>query len=532
MKKTKKTKNTLLKESKKIDSIPLYLKYWKAFFFILIIIVYGQIINFDFVHLDDTKIIIDNHNKISALSNIPETFTTQYGFEQGSPYYRPIILISFIIDSQFSGKGPVFYHLSNILFHFLTVCFLFLLLVELKIKKTISFLLAMIFAIHPVLTNAVAWIAGRNDLLACLFSILSFLYFVRFTAKETKQNYILHILFFLFALLSKEVSLILPLLFLIYIFFYHQVGFKWSYLFKFLLVWSGLIILFQIIKTNVVNEIGNLTYGIPAVINNIQVIPEILFKIFIPLNISVLPTFTITKSIIGALIFLIILLMPFIKKSIDKKSYYFGVIWFLIFVLPGLAIYYADQSSKFDYLDSRIYLPIIGVLIFSGEVLKDFKIDLEKKKQIYILGTMIIILSVLTFIQSKKYQNAIVFAESAVLSNPQKPFFYHKLADYYFEVKDYRKAVFYILTAIELDPNNFMYYKNLIIAYSNLKEYDNAINAIYKALKINPNNPELIRGLMVIYYKKGDKQNALRIADEYKSHGGNVDTGFYDMLKK
>lgn len=153
----------------------------------MILIVYGQTISFDFVHLDDTKIIVDNHDKISKLSNIPDAFVTQYGFDQGSPYYRPIILISFIIDSQFSGISPVFYHISNIIFHYLTVYFLFLLFVELKISKQIAFILSLIFAVHPVLTNAVVWIAGRNDLLACLFSVLSFLYFIKYTANRTTK---------------------------------------------------------------------------------------------------------------------------------------------------------------------------------------------------------------------------------------------------------------------------------------------------------------------------------------------------------
>lgn len=49
----------------------------------MILIVYGQTISFDFVHLDDTKIIVDNHDKISKLSNIPDAFVTQYGFDQG-----------------------------------------------------------------------------------------------------------------------------------------------------------------------------------------------------------------------------------------------------------------------------------------------------------------------------------------------------------------------------------------------------------------------------------------------------------------
>ena len=531
MSKNKKNKKSQNKESKKNDSQPIYLKYWRILFFLLILIVYGQTINFDFVRLDDTKIIVDNHDKIFSLANLPAAFTTQYGFDQGSPYYRPIILISFIIDSQFSGLNPVFYHISNLIFHYLSVYFLFLLLIELKISKQVSLFLTIIFAIHPVLTNAVVWIAGRNDILVGLFSILSFLYLVRYFANQSNKNFGLHAIFFLMAILSKEVALILPVLFLVYFFFYHRNEFKLNYLYKFLVLWVVSIILFQVVKSNVITEIGNLTYGIPAILNNIQVIPEIFYKIFIPINISVLPTLTITKSIIGSAFFLIVLLMPLVQRSINKKNYYFGVIWFLIFVIPGLAIYYADQSSKFDYLDSRIYLPFIGLLIVLNEILKDFEIDLLRKKQLYIFIGAIILFSGLTFIQSKKYSDAVTFAESAVLSNPQKPFFYHKLADYYFEMKDFRKAIYYIRTAIELDSKNPIYYKNLILAYSKLNEYDNALNSIFDALKISPNNLELIRGLMVIYYKKGDYKNALIYADKYESLGGGVDKNFYEQLK-
>lgn len=527
----KKETKSKIKASKKIEADLNYLKYWKTVFFFLVLIIYGQTISFDFVHLDDTKIIVDNNDKISSLSNIPDAFVTGYGFDQGTPYYRPIVTLSFIIDSQFSGVKPVFYHISNFLLHYLSICLLFLLLVELKIGKQIAFLLALIFAVHPLLTNAVVWIAGRNDMLAALFSILSLLYFIRYTLTVSDKNFLLHILFFLIAILSKEVALILPFLILVYLFLYQRNKLCFKYLYKFLFVWAAAIILFQIIKTIVVTDIGNLTYGIPAILNNIQVIPEILFKVFVPINISVLPTFTSTKSLIGAAFFIIIILFPFLRKSIDKKNYYFGVIWFLIFVMPGLVIYYADQSLKFDYLDSRIYLPIIGILILVGEVFKDFRIDFTNKKQLYVFGSLIILFSVLTFLQSKKYKDGIVFAESAVLSNPQKPFFYHKLADYYFGVKDYQKAVEYTKSALQLDPDNFMYYKNLILAYSNLNQYNNAINAIYEALKFAPDNFELLRGLMIIYFRKGDYQNALIIADKYITLGGVVDKTFYDQLK-
>jgi hypothetical protein len=531
MKINKKNKKLLLKEKKIFDNEPKYLKYWKIIFLVLISVVYGQVIGFDFVHLDDTKIIVDNFNKISKLSNISDAFTTQYGFDQGSPYYRPIILISFIIDSQFSGVSPVFYHISNIIFHYLTVCFLFLLLIELKIDKPIAFFLSLIFAVHPVLTNSVTWIAGRNDLLACLFSVLSFLYFIKFINSNSVKYITLHIFFFLTAILSKEVALILPILFVLYTFFFYRTVFKWSFFYKFLFIWAGSIIIFQIIKSYVVNELGNLTYGIPAIINNVQVIPEIFFKIFIPINISVLPTFTLTKTIIGASLFIIVLITPLVKRNINKNSYYFGVLWFLIFVVPGLAIYYADQTEKFDYLDSRIYLPMIGILIVAAEIFKNFKIDFYQKKELIVSGVIILIFSILTVNQNQKYKNAIVFAESAVKSNPQKSFFYQKLADFYFETKEYQKAVEYMKIAIKLDPTNLVYYKNLILGYSNLKEFDKAINLIFEALKVSPNNPELLRGLMILYYQKGEKQNALIYANKYILQGGKVDRQFYESLK-
>ena len=515
---------------KEIDQ-PGFIKHPFIIIFILTAIVYVQAISFDFVYLDDDLIILDNHDKISSLSDIGDAFTSEYGFSQGTPYYRPVVNISFIIDSQFSGKSPVFYHISNIIFHFLAASFLFVLLLELGIKRQISLLLALLFAVHPLLTNAVDWIVGRNDMLAGLFTILSFLYLVRFLNKEKVKYLYLHILFFSIAIFTKEVSLFLPVIALIYLFLFRREKLKPRYLLRLILLWFLPVIVFLSLRYIFIPPAENVTYGLPALLANIHIIPEIIYKTFIPVDISVLPTFSLVKTIIGLAFLLIIIVLPFVIKKINRKKYFFGLLWFLTFILPGLLILYADQEAKFEYLDSRVYLPIIGILLIIGEVLTAADFRLTNKRHLGFGIVILLILSILTFNQSKKYKDAITFAESAVASNPEKPFFYHKLADYYFTTRDFPEAIKYMKIAIKKDPYNMEYYKNLTLAYANLQEYDNAIQTIKDALKLKPNDPELIKGLFFLNYRKGDYTEALKYADLYISLGGKIGKKLYDDLK-
>jgi len=84
-----------------------YLEYW-CWLYCFILIVYGQTINFDFVYLDDDKIIIDHQDKISSLSKLTEAFRSEYGFDQGTPFYRPIVITSFIIDANSQKQTRLF----------------------------------------------------------------------------------------------------------------------------------------------------------------------------------------------------------------------------------------------------------------------------------------------------------------------------------------------------------------------------------------------------------------------------------------
>ncbi len=142
----------------------------------MILLVYVQNLWFDFAYLDDNLIVFAEYEKIDSLSKIPQTFVSGYLLDN---YYRPMVMISFIIDTAIAGQSSMMYHLTNLLIHIMFSLLLFSLLLKFEVQKLVAFISVIIFAIHPINLNAVSWIAGRNDLIVGLFSIISILSFRR-----------------------------------------------------------------------------------------------------------------------------------------------------------------------------------------------------------------------------------------------------------------------------------------------------------------------------------------------------------------
>jgi tetratricopeptide (TPR) repeat protein len=129
-----------------------------------------------------------------------------------SHIYRPIFLLSYWIDFQLFNLNPIGYHLHNNLLHAANV--LLLLLLSLRFHKPqLAFLVAMIFAVHPIVTEGVNWAGSRMDLLATLFSLLTIHVLFRiFDAKQSLKFYTVIPLIFMIplGLFSKEPYLLIP----------------------------------------------------------------------------------------------------------------------------------------------------------------------------------------------------------------------------------------------------------------------------------------------------------------------------------
>src|SRR5262249_36459551 len=127
-------------------------------------IVFAQTLRFDFVSYDDYELVYQNGDFLSHVSNVFTSFATHVftTHRAESGYYRPLVLVSFIVDYQVWGLNPFGYHLTNLLVHLCTVLALFLLLEKLLRDAVPALAGSLLFALHPVQTSAVAWVAGRN----------------------------------------------------------------------------------------------------------------------------------------------------------------------------------------------------------------------------------------------------------------------------------------------------------------------------------------------------------------------------------
>jgi len=126
--------------------------------------------------------------------------------------YRPIRSASYAFDYAISGLDPWGYHLSNIAYHTLSVILVFLIARTLFTRITTALLMAALFAVHPIQTEAVTYLSGRRDVLSGLFVLAGLWAFIRYRSTGQPGLLALAVLCYPLAFFSKESGFVLPLL--------------------------------------------------------------------------------------------------------------------------------------------------------------------------------------------------------------------------------------------------------------------------------------------------------------------------------
>src|SRR5262249_48983466 len=136
----------------------------------------------------DDHIVVERNRDIRSLSYIPKLFHQNYwgeGYEdQGN--YRPLTNVSFAVNYAVGGLEPFGYHLLNVLLHAANGALVFLLIRRYTKHEYLSLAAALLFIVHPVHVEAVSQIAGRTELLAGVFCLLSWFSYIN---KERGKRY-------------------------------------------------------------------------------------------------------------------------------------------------------------------------------------------------------------------------------------------------------------------------------------------------------------------------------------------------------
>lgn len=477
---------------------------------ILLSIIYFQSNFYQLIFLDDDTIVYNKFADMSIDQKISSSFTSNF---LSGHYYRPITSLTFVVDSILGEQSYLIYHFTNFLIHLFTSILIFLIIENLGYSIITSLIAALLFALNPIHINAVGWIAGRGDLLAAFFSTTALLIFLKFI-KQNKPILLLSVSTLLFlALLSKEVSLLVPFLFLVLYFIEKKelsldkssIG----VLLMIVIVFGTYYLLRAVFLSGVhIDKFSFTTYY-----KNILVLPETISKFFIPLGIKALPSTEIFTSVSGIIIFILLLILPLKLNAINRLRYYFGMIWFIILLLPGMVFRTMEQDG-FYYWDCRSYLPLIGLLFILAEIFKVVNLQKYRKRHFTIIIIYILVLGTITFIKIRMYENPITYWSSVKEDYPTRFLPYIGLYNYFNHIKDFNNAEYQLIEAIKLSPNEFSIRQLLINFYlansQENKAFDLLKDTIYKRM---PGSVNLLEKFILLSYelKKSEAINDLTI---------------------
>lgn len=448
------------------------------------VLLYSWTVFFGFSYLDDQSLILENFQIINDIKNIGKLFVEDVFFSSDNFYYRPLLNLSFMVDSQISSFHPWFYHISNTFIHIIAVCLLFAVLLELKFKKNWALFLSLFFLIHPALVQAVAWLGGRNDSLLGLFALGSFLFFLKFIDNNKIKNYIFSLLFFILALFTKEAAVFLPVLFLFYYLLVSNNKKNNNNIASLILGWGTLFFVWFILRGLAIDrEVINLSDALISVLNFSPALIVGLGKFFLPFNLGVISLLENVNIFYGVFSSLMLLFLA-INKNIQKKWLVFGLTWFMLFMLPALLNPDPTKSYQLLLLEHRLYLPFIG-LIF---IFKDAKFRFFKNKKVVsiIFIFILIVFTTISVLRLPNYKDRLSFWNYATKTSPQSSFAYNNLGAMLYLSSKPDEAEKYYKKALEINPFEPMVHNNLGVIYMDKGEYEKAKEEFLKELEINP----------------------------------------------
>jgi tetratricopeptide (TPR) repeat protein len=441
-------------------------------------VVYGSTLTYHFV-LDDYSLIVNNPY-IKNLNLLPSIFFSDlYNFAdiKQTGYYRPLILASYSLDHAIWKLTPFGFHLTNILIHILNAYLVFLLLQSIFGNFRLALGTAIIFCVHPIQTSAVSYISGRADLLCAFFLLLGLISLQRYFQTGRLRCYAITLILAAAALMSRENSLIFPLLALL-VAIYNRLPWK-----KILLSCGGIIIIacFYLINRNLITHPLTRAASLPMsplplpleLLNILNILKEYTVLIFFPYPLYPMRTIPIVTALtIGTITFSVIfaiLIMAAIKNK--WRIIGFGLLWSAICFLPLLMMIYIFPTMGLAMAEHWLYLPSIGILtalIFHSQILR-------QRQSLWLI-----------FLSS-------FFGLSTIMVNPI-----------------WKDDIALSHHTLRFSPNNAVAYLNLASAYYRLGQYDRALNTLAYLSSSEPNlNWKIQNMLGLIYEAKEDPAEAI-----------------------
>ncbi len=463
---------------------------------------------------DDGKYIVENpFIRDISLKGIINIFTHQYFTN-----YHPVTTLCYAIEFKLFGLNPVFYHLINVLLHISNSVILFLLIFNIANRKDIAFIISVLFAVHPMQVESVAWISELKDVLYTFFYLFGLLFYLKYIYdQKNKLNYFLVLIFFVLSLLSKPTAITFPLI--LFIIDYvcerqmskHLFTEKIPYFLIALLM--GLIAVYTHTTDKDIAQYINLHSIMNGCFISCYSFLFYIFQLLIPYKLSAIHYFPVHHTAVLPLIYYCSPVIIFLSFWVFYKFFrhnrmmlscmlffIFNIIWFLKIIPYGTAM----AAERYTYMASiGIYGIIAGVYYYLFSGIKKIKPHLFSILTIYIL-----ILSVFTFNRIKYWKNEITLFSDVIMKYPEHDKAYVIRGNARARENDLAGAIDDYSKAIQL---NKLYVKSFLLrgnAYKKQNKLTEAISDYSYAISIDSAYYSAWYNRALVYLSMGDTLQA------------------------
>ena len=514
--------------------IPQFVKN-KYFIIILIACVtffsFLPILNNDFINYDDPAYVTKNVHVQSGLS----FETVKWAFNSTiESNWHPLTWISHALDTSLFGLNPMYHHVMNLFIHILSSIALFVIFNRMTKNIWGSAFVAIVFAIHPLHVESVAWIAERKDVLSGFFWILTIGFYSYYCKSPTISRYLLTLLCFVLGLLAKPMLVTLPFV-LILLDYWPLKRLELSYYglndkkkkegislkssikekipFFILSLVSSYITYIVQQKGGSMADVDSLSFSV-RISNAVVSYVMYIWKSLVPANLSIFyphPGNTISAlEIIFALGILIFISILFYHLRIKHPYLPAGWLWYLGTLVPVIGIVQVGLQAM---ADRYMYLPIIGLAIIIAWGYLYFIVRFRIPSAVTVgITTLVIILMVFTTrAQAIHWKNSFTLFTHALSVTKNNHIAHTNLGVAFTDSGKYDEAVVHLKKALHLRPNEILIRSNLARALVGMGQLKEALEHYRFILpRVNP-DPQLRR-------RMGDVLADLNNPEEAISH--------------
>ena len=468
-------------------------------------IAYMQVLKYGFItSFDDTKYLTSNWNIKAGLTkeSIVWAFSTSYASN-----WHPVTWLSHMLDYELYGMEPFGHHLTSLIFHITNTLLLFGVLLKMTGALWRSGLVAVLFALHPLNVESVAWVSERKNVLSTFFLLLTLWAYVKYVDKKNAGNYLLVILFLALGLMSKPMLVTLPFVLLLLDFWplkrFSEVRPTRLILEKvplFILLIGSCVTTFIAQRSGGAirsSEFSSLYFRIAnALVSYFDYLRNMLWpsglSVFYPHPGNALP---IWKPLACTIVLVVVTI--WVVKGIRRAPYLaVGWFWYLGTLVPVIGIVQVGEQAM---ADRYTYVPLIGIFIAIAWSLPE-QIKTRKEKLLPILsGIVISLLIALTWIQVSHWKNSITLFKHAINVTDTKYLgvatIHAFLGDAYHREGELGVAISEFKKSLDLDPSNLYSLNNLA---ATLAEQGNLKEGLGYAQKLSRLQPDYTPGLITM----------------------------------